>query len=444
MKTNNLLLVDGSSLSRELISRHLQQLLPSLQITTVASKKDALQHLANHRFSLITTALMLPDADGLELCRQIRANKRHHYTPLIVISSDADERLMREGYAAGVTDYFDKSQGFLALGRFIENFLKHNLEMYGRVLYIEDSRTTATLTKNILKQHGLEVTHATSIEQGLQLLSQSKCKQGNGYDLIITDFHLDGAMTGGDLLYALRARQRCSQQELPVLLITGDDDLNTQIKVFHAGANDFVIKPLIEEVFIARVRALLLIKHQYETLRQQAAQLEQLAITDVLTGVHNRRHLLDEGEDFIHRANNSWVVIADLDHFKHINDNLGHLTGDKVLMAIGALLNELFADSLCARFGGEEFIILLHDANAPERIEHLRSEVERRQLAGVASTISLGMASRDDHPGVGINTLIGLADQALYKAKGAGRNRTYRAGKNGQFIPVATIQTQQQ
>lgn len=436
METNNLLLVDGSSLSRKLISRHLYQLLPDLQITTASSKSEALQHLANGQFSLITTALMLPDADGLALCRQIRTSKRHHYTPLIVISSDADKRLVREGYAAGVTDYFDKSQGFLALGRFIKDFLKRNLKIYGRVLYIEDSRTSAIPTKNTLEQHGLAVTHVTSAEQGLKLIDQSRCKQGSGYDLVITDFYLDGEMTGGDLLYVLRAHHRCSQQELPVLLITSNDDLNTQVEVFRAGANDFVIKPLIEEVFIARVRALLLIKHQYQTLHQQAWQLEQLAITDALTGVRNRRHLLDEGEHFIRGASGGWAVIADLDHFKHINDGLGHLTGDQVLMAIGALLNELFADSLCARFGGEEFVILLHGANAPERIEHLRSEVAQRKLAGVAATVSLGMASLDEHPGIGLNTLIGLADQALYKAKDAGRNRVYRAGKDGQFMPI--------
>lgn len=436
MMVNSLLLVDGSALSRELISRHLRALLPELQVTAVASKDEALLKLEHEQFSLVTTALMLPDADGLELCRQIRASKRHHYTPVIVISSDADERLVREGYAAGVTDYFDKSQGFVALGQFVKNFLERNMALYGRVLYIEDSRTIATLTKNILQMHGLEVTHVTSAEEGLELVGQSKREEGGCYDLVITDFYLDGEMTGGDLLYVLRARQRYSQQELPVLLITGNDDTATQVEVFRAGANDFVIKPLVEEVFIARVRALLLIKHQFDALRQQAAQLEHMAITDVLTGVRNRRYLLDEGEKFIYQAPGGWAVIGDLDHFKRINDGLGHLTGDKVLMATGALLNELFADGLCARFGGEEFVILLHGKDAPARIENLRRELELRRPADVGATISLGMAGAGDHPGIDLNTLIGLADQALYKAKDTGRNRVYLAGKDGNFCPV--------
>lgn len=436
MIVNSILLVDGSALSRELMRRQLQENMPGLPIVTASSQIEALQLLEQGQFSLITTALMLPDADGLDLCRRIRLDKRYRYTPIIVISSDADERLIREGYAAGVTDYFDKAQGFTALGQLIKGFLERNTALYGRVLYIEDSRTIATITKKILEQHGLVITHITSAEDGLKLLGMTKREDGGCYDLVITDFYLDGEMTGGDLLYVLRARQRYSQQELPVLVITGNDDAATQAEVFRAGASDFVCKPLVEEVFIARVRSLLLIKHQFDALRTQAADMEYLAVTDVLTGVHNRRYLLDEGQNFLDKSGHGWVAIADLDYFKRVNDNLGHLIGDKVLMAMGKLLNQLFTDGLCARFGGEEFIILLHGDEVPARIEQLRIEVERLKPADVDTTISLGMAAVQDHPDVDLNNLIGLADLALYKAKETGRNRVYLTGADGQFSSV--------
>jgi len=255
---------------------------------------------------------------------------------------------------------------------------------------------------------------------------------------VITDFFLKGEMTGGDLLYVLRARQHYSQQELPVLVITGNDDVSTQVEVFRAGANDFVNKPLVEEVLMARVRSLLLIKHQFDAIRRQAADMERLATTDALTGVRNRRYLVDEGQGFLSRTPQGWAMIVDLDHFKRINDGFGHLIGDKVLMAMGDTLNRLFPDGLCARFGGEEFVVLLHGDGVPARAEALRAEVEKLKPAGVDVTLSLGLAPVAEHPGKDLNALLGIADQALYKAKAEGRNRVCLTHGDGSISPVAS------
>ncbi len=434
--SNSILVVDGSTLSREVITRRLDEALPGARVTAVGTEAEALARLEEERFSLVTTALMLPDADGLDLCRRIRHSKRHHYTPVIVISSDADQRLIREGYAAGVTDYFDKSLGFQAFGQFIKSFLERNAALYGRVLYVEDSRTAAAVTKTVLEQHGLVVVHTLTVEEALDLLGQARQPGERGFDLVITDFFLKGEMTGGDLLYVLRARQHYSQQELPVLVTTGNDDASTQVEVFHAGANDFVNKPLVEEVLMARVRSLLLIKHQFDALKRQTADMERLATTDALTGVRNRRYLVDEGQGFLGRTSQGWAMIVDLDHFKRINDGLGHLVGDKVLMAMGDMLNRLFPDGLAARFGGEEFVVLLHGDNVPERAEQLRIEVERLKPAGVDVTLSLGLAAVAEHPGKDLNALLGIADQALYGAKAAGRNRVCQTRGDGSICPV--------
>jgi two-component system, cell cycle response regulator len=254
---------------------------------------------------------------------------------------------------------------------------------------------------------------------------------------VITDFHLQGKMTGGDLLYAVRVRLHYSQEALPVLVMTGNESTQTQVEVFHAGANDFVIKPLIEEVLMARVRSLLLIKHQFDALRTQARDMERLAVTDALTGVHNRRHLVDEGQHFLQGAPDGWVTIVDLDHFKRINDTRGHLVGDQVLMSVGALLNQQFPDGLVARFGGEEFVVLLHGDKVPQRAERLRAEVARLQPAGVDVSLSLGLASTAEHPGKDLNALLGVADKALYGAKAAGRNQAFLCLADGTIRPVA-------
>lgn len=437
--SNSILVVDGSTLSRQLITRRLDEVLPGARVTAVGSEAEALARLEQERFSLVTTALLLPDADGLDLCRRIRHSKRHHYTPVIVISSDADQRLIREGYAAGVTDYFDKSLGFQAFGEFITAFLERNAALYGRVLYVEDSRTAAAVTKGMLEQHGLVVTHTVAVEEALDLLGQARQGDERGFDLVITDFFLKGEMTGGDLLYVLRARQHYSQQELPVLVITGKDDVATQVDVFRAGANDVVNKPLVEDVLMARVRSLLLIKHQFDAIRRQAADMERLATTDALTGVRNRRYLVDEGQGFLSRTPKGWVIIVDLDHFKRINDSLGHLIGDQVLMAMGDMLNRLFPDGLCARFGGEEFVVLLHGDAVPARAEQLRAEVEKLKPADVDVTLSLGLAAVAEHPGKDLNALLGIADQALYTAKTSGRNRACMTRGDGSISLVAPV-----
>jgi two-component system cell cycle response regulator len=434
---NRIMLVDSSSAAREVLTRRLQTAMPEIHISSCSSATEALELIEKDRYTLITTALLLPDMDGLDFCRSIRSSKRNRYAPVIVVSSDADQRLLHEGFNAGVTDYFDKALGFKAFGQFIKSFLKRNPDLCGRILYIEDSMTAATITRQMMEQHGMDVVHVTSVEEAQSLLENSHAQGRKGFDLVITDFHLKGEMTGGDLLYFLRVGLHYSPQELPVLVTTGNDETHTQVEVFNAGANDFVIKPLVEEVVMARVRSLLLVKYQYDALLHQTADMERIATTDALTGTRNRLYLVDEGQRFLASRENGWVVIIDLDHFKRVNDSKGHLMGDQVLMALGKLLNRYFSDSLIARFGGEEFVVLAHGPEMPARAEELRMAVETLDPAGIEVTVSIGLACVNDYPGDDLNTLLGHADQALYAAKNAGRNQVYVNGKGNNIRSAA-------
>ncbi len=430
------MLVDNSITTREALARQLLQAMPDLAVIRCSTAAEALERMEQERFALITTALLLPDMDGLDLCRKIRASQRHRYTPVIVVSSDADQRLLHEGFNAGVTDYFDKALGFMVFGQFIKSFLERNPDLCGRILYLEDSRTAALATRKMLEQLGMQVVHVSSVEEAQSLLEQARADAEQTFDLVITDFHLQGQRTGGDLLYFLRVNLHYSQQELPVLVTTGNEETHTQVEVFHAGANDFVIKPLVEEIAMARVRALLLVKYQYDALRRQTLEMARIATTDALTGTRNRRYLLDEGMDFLNGKRQGWVFIIDLDHFKRINDTEGHLTGDQVLMALGELLNQRFNDGLAVRFGGEEFVVIAHGEAIPERAEGLRQAVETLNPSGIRVTVSLGLAAVFEHPGKNLNTLIGYADKALYAAKKAGRNRTARYLESGDTVLI--------
>lgn len=446
-KPTAIMVVDGSEVSRTIISRLLRTEMENAHVITCANAAEALEHLEREKFDLITTALMLPDMDGLDLSRRIRKSSTHHYTPIIVVSGDADSRLLREGFAAGVTDYFDKSLGYQAFSEFIKDFTHRNSGLVGKVLYVEDSQTAATLTCHIMEKHGLQVTYIPTAEQALELLEQAHTQRENqttSFDIVMTDFFLKGRLTGGDLLHAIRAKFHYSQQEMPVLVITANNNDEKQAEVFHAGANDFVTKPIVEEVLMARIRSLLLIKQQFTALKRQADEMRRLAITDSLTGVKSKRYLLDNGEQFLSNKHHQPVcaLLLDIDNFKRINDNLGHITGDHVLAALGELLNQSFPENtMIVRFGGEEFAILLpaclaRDANA--KAEVLRRKVEQMHPANVTVTVSIGVASTGDHPEISLTKLLALADKALYAAKERGRNRIciYSNHQETDYVPL--------
>ncbi|MGD8406999.1 MAG: response regulator [Thiohalophilus sp.] len=425
-KLTRIMVVDGSSVSRAILGRILREELEGVEVTTCESGEEALELLKQQSFDLVTTALLLSDMDGLALSRSIRDTKQHHYTPVIVVSGDADVRLLKEGFEAGVTDYFDKSNGYKAFGNFIKSFIQRNTGLVGNVLYVEDSNTAAAVTRKILEKHGLKVTLTDNAEQAIILLDNPN--PGAKFDMVITDFFLEGKLTGGDLLHAIRTRLHLSQQEMPVLVLTGSDDKQKQVEVFHAGGNDFVGKPIIEEVLIARVRSLLLIKHQYDALKQQTEAMRWIAATDSLTGVRSKRYLVDNGESFIRDPSHQpvWAMLLDIDNFKKINDKLGHITGDHVLAEIGETLNEWFPEEMVVRFGGEEFCVLVRHLKADdmlEQAEKLRHHIQQQRPASVDVTVSIGLASTEDHPGLHLSEFLNKADQALYYSKEQERNR---------------------
>lgn len=437
-QTTRIILVDGSAVSRAILTRILQDEVSNAEVFMCATGAEVIDLLQHGKYDLISTALMLPDMDGLELSRQVRQSRSHSYIPIIVVSGDADKRLLREGFEAGVTDYFDKSQGYKAFGSFIRSFIQRHSGLMGHILFVEDSATAAAMIQKILEKHGLKVTHVIAAEEAMRLLDTADDRTNplDEYDLVITDFYLIGEMTGGDLLHAIRAKLHLSQQEMPVLVLTSTEDKQTQVEAFHAGANDFVTKPIIEEVLIARVRSLLLIKHQYNALKNQAEAMRWIAVTDSLTGVRSKRYLVDNGEAYIADPAKQpvWAMLIDIDHFKQINDTLGHITGDHVLAELGDTLNRTFNDGVVVRFGGEEFCVLIPNSTADqalERAELLRQLIQNLRPAGVNVTVSIGMASTADHPGQPLTRFLGLADKALYRSKETGRNRVHIYASHG-------------
>jgi two-component system cell cycle response regulator len=423
-KARKILVIDSSRVSRKIIGTILMNEMGAdrVALTAVGSGREALAVLEVQRFDLITSSVLLPDMDGVEVCRAVRRQNAHRFTPFIVVTAEPHMRFIREGYSAGVTDYYDKTQGVRAFARFIREFLERHAALVGKVLYLEDNSTDARVGSAIMAHYGLQVVRANSAEAALELLDDS-------FDLVVTDFFLERNLTGGDFLHNLRCGLRYSREELPVLVMTGQEDPSMQAQIFHAGGNDFITKPIVEEVFISRVRSLLLMKQQFTELRRHSDEMRRRANTDSLTGLHNQRYLMERAGPAVAAHDNYplCVIVLDLDRFKDINDRHGHLIGDRVLEAVGRLLcDTVRQNDLVARMGGEEFVLLFvrrQPASCVAEMEALRAAIEALRPAGVAVTASIGVSTNLNRAEVTFNALLTEADQAMYSAKQSGRNR---------------------
>ncbi len=289
------------------------------------------------------------------------------------------------------------------------------------ILIIDDSADTIRLLSGMLKDQG-QILFATSGEMGIGLA------QSRQPALILLDVEMTG-MNGYEVCAALKADP--ATKECAVIIVTAHTGMDSEIRALEAGAVDFITKPFNPPVVRARVQTHL-------RLQQHTAMMRQLANRDGLTGLYNRRcfdeFLTQEFERHRRQRLPLALALIDIDHFKAYNDHYGHPQGDVCLQRVATAIDTVARrpGELVARYGGEEFVIILPhiDAHGARKYgERLCEVVRNLQLAHQASetaatvTISVGVASLV--PTVESTTLqlIALADQALYQAKAAGRNR---------------------
>ncbi|MEO5560441.1 MAG: response regulator [Dokdonella sp.] len=262
------LVVDGSRVVRQLIERVLKTELPNAIVIGCGTGAEACAHLDAGVVDLITTALRLPDMDGLEFARHVRESSAQAYIPIVVVSGDVQERLVARTLSSHVTDYFDKALGFDALAVFIRGYVRPTEQIAGEVLYVEDSRVVALATRRMMEKFGFKVSHVVSVEAALELLEAAVSENRMpGADLVLTDVNLKGELSGGDLLERIRNQFGYPKGELPVLVMTGDDNPANQAVLLRAGANDLVHKPIEERLLITKLQFQLRVARR---LREQA------------------------------------------------------------------------------------------------------------------------------------------------------------------------------
>ena len=300
--------------------------------------------------------------------------------------------------------------------------------MPNSVLIIDDSETVRERIIHTLESYGLFDRYQEA-DDGLEGF---KKLLSTPVDVILCDLEMP-RIDGFKFLNMIKARP--DLQDVPVIILTGMNDRELKIKGLEKGASDYIIKPFDPEELVARVKIHLKIKHLQDDLKRTNELLLELSNTDHLTGLFNRRYLMEalekEFQRNLRKGGNLSLILLDIDHFKKVNDTYGHLQGDVVLNKVALQLQkELRSYDIAARYGGEEFVALLPDATLKEALfvaERVRQTVQQTKfngvLASLAITVSMGIATLPTPEGTTVDNFIKMADDALYRAKANGRNR---------------------
>lgn len=248
---SNILIVDASKLARILTKKTVAKIKSDSQIFLAGSVKEAKELVEDNKIEMLITALVLPDGDGVEICKFVRSYQ--HYIPMLVISGDVEKRVQDRLMDADVTDYLDKSKGQTGLEFFIKGILSPDSKVDGHVLYVEDSRVVAHATKKILTNHELTSDHVLTITDAIELLGEGK-EAINKYDLILTDYYLKDNETAQWLLEHVREILQINKIELPIVVMTGDENEKNQRQILKTGANDLVLKPVDNNVLIKKIQ----------------------------------------------------------------------------------------------------------------------------------------------------------------------------------------------
>jgi len=287
-----------------------------------------------------------------------------------------------------------------------------------KIMIIEDNCLTLNQIADFLSERGYKVVPCKYCEEAKELLNEVLP------DLIILDIIMPD-MDGHDFCRWIRSNSRLKM--IPIIFLTARDSIEDKITGLKIGGDDYITKPFSMDELLARI----------EVILQRMDSFHELSMRDELTNSFNRRYFKERLQEEIHRVKRTGrpfsIIIADIDYFKKINDAYGHCVGDFVLVQLVRFLqNHLRRTDLVARLGGEEFVLLLPDTSSGkafllmERIRKVLAEThfqynDNDTVADITLTVSAGIACCPEHA-EDAESLMTLADRALYSAKTAGRN----------------------
>ncbi|TPP10737.1 PleD family two-component system response regulator [Rhizobium glycinendophyticum] len=454
--TARILVVDDIPANVKLLEARLMA--EYFEVLTASNGFDALDICDRTQVDVILLDIMMPEIDGFEVCERLKSNPRTAHIPVVMVTALDQPSDRVRGLKAGADDFLTKPVNDLQLISRVKSLVR--LKTLSDELRIRHDGT-----RQVGEEDSLRLTDGRLEEQAQVLLVDSRGASQeriikalkpiaevsalsdpqaavfeaaeNGYDLVIVNSNL----TDYDplrLCSQLRSLERT--RFIPILLITEQGDEQMIIRALDLGVNDYIVRPLDPNELLARVLTQVRRKRYNDRLRNSVRQTIELAVTDGLTGLHNRRYLDTQLRTLFARAKVRGkpltICITDIDRFKLVNDAYGHDAGDEVLKEFsGRIRSTVRGADLACRYGGEEFVVVMPDTTAEVAAsvaERLRLMIEARpfQLRSgetpLTLTASMGIATLV--PGIDTpEQLLKQADRALYEAKNSGRNRVVAA-----------------
>lgn len=411
-----ILVVDDSKSLAKLIAKKMEKAIDVEVVLahSFAEAKTAIEQ--DNNFFLALLDLNLPDAPNGEIVDFVLSKN----ILSIVLTGDMNENTKKLFMNKDIVDYLVKDN-LNSISYIIQAIDRLSKNRNIKVMVVDDSMPIRNEIKRILMYQQFEVFSATNGKEALEhLIANPDIK------LVLTDYNMP-EMDGFELMKNIR--ESYDKTQIAVLVLTANLEDGIGAKFLKNGANDYIRKPFSKEELICRVN------NTVEAI-ENINIMSRFANTDFLTGVYNRRYFFSYMSDYYRKnagkdETGFSVSMFDIDNFKRINDTYGHDVGDIVIQRLAiTLLSEVGAQGITARFGGEEFCVVLFDTDFEggiDKMEKIRKIIEateipvKDQVTPLKFTVSIGVTCGDFNKN--IETLVTKADEGLYEAKNSGKNK---------------------
>lgn len=423
------------------------------EVVTAASGRQALDVCAEGAVDLVLLDVMMPEMDGFEVCRRLKADRHTSHIPVLMVTALDQPSDRVRGLEVGADDFISKPIDDVQLMARVRSLVRLKAltdelrarARTGQEIAIEDAQLAMDRVDHSNGHVLLIDTDARHAERIRGYLAAN-----NRVDVLANPADAALAVSGGEYELALVSMalkdfdplRVCSQmrtaeqtRSLPIILMAEEDDRPRVVRGLDLGVNDFIMRPVERNELLARVRTQIRRQRYAVELRQSVSNTLALAVTDELTGLYNRRYferhlsiLLGKAQE---QGRDMALMLIDMDYFKSVNDTHGHDSGDAVLREFSdRLRRHIRGVDLACRFGGEEFVVLMPDTDSRQAhgvAERVRAAVAEKAFdvgngRPLAVTVSVGLAL-NEHETVTPELLLKRADVALYRAKRGGRNR---------------------